>query len=289
MMMIGSLALMGFPFLTGFYSKDVILEVAYGSYSIKGHFAHWLGSISAFFTAFYSLRLISLTFLRPTNGLKQIVSHVHEAPFLMAFPLCALAFGSIFIGYVTKDMMIGPGTDFWGNALFTLPEQLSMLDAEWIDTSVKLVPLVLSLSGAASAFLLYSYGFDFLYKLKTSSVGRRFYVFLNRKWLFDKVYNELLTQTTLSIGYKHMYQNMDRGVIELLGPNGIATSIYARSSALRRVETGFIFHYVFSILLGLVLILTPFGLWNFFFVWVDFRLVILVLLSFWFVYPYHNK
>jgi NADH-ubiquinone oxidoreductase chain 5 len=284
MMMIGSLALMGFPFLTGFYSKDVILEVAYGSYSIKGHFAHWLGCISAFFTAFYSMRLVSLTFLRPTNAFKNVISHAHESPFLMAFPLFILALGSIFIGYITKDMMIGPGTDFWGNALFILPEQLSLLDAEWIDTSVKLVPLVLSLSGAASAFILYNYAFDFLYKLKISSLGRKFYIFLNRKWLFDKVYNELLNQTTLSIGYKHMYQNMDRGIIELLGPNGIATAIYARSLSLKYIETGFIFHYVFSILLGLVILLTPFGLWNLFFLWIDFRVILLVLLSFWFLY-----
>ena len=289
MMMIGSLALMGFPFLTGFYSKDVILEVAYGSYSIKGHFAHWLGSISAFFTAFYSLRLISLTFLRPVNGLKQIVSHVHEAPFLMAFPLCVLAFGSIFIGYVTKDMMIGPGTDFWGNALFTLPEQLAMLDAEWIDTSVKLVPLVLSLSGAGSAFILYNYNFETLYNWKTSLVGRKIYTFLNRKWLFDKVYNEVLTQNLLTFGYKHTYQNMDRGIIELLGPNGVATTIYARSLSITRIETGFLFHYVFSIILGLVCLTTPLGLWHIFFIWIDYRTILLIILGLWFIHSYKLK
>lgn len=289
MMMIGSLALMGFPFLTGFYSKDVILEVAYGSYSVKGHFAHWLGSISAFFTAFYSFRLVSLTFLRPTNALKQTMMHVHESPFKMAFPLFALSLGSIFIGYTTKDMMIGPGTDFWGNALFILPEQLSMLDAEWIDSSIKLIPLVLSLGGAASAFILYNFGFDLLYKLKVSALGLKIYTFLNRKWFFDKIYNEVISQNLLYAGYKHTYQNMDRGIVELFGPNGLATNIYVKSFAVTRINTGFAFHYVFSMLLGIVCIITPFGLWNFFSIWVDFRIIFLMGLSFYFIFLSNKK
>jgi NADH-ubiquinone oxidoreductase chain 5 len=85
-MFIGSLALMGFPFLTGFYSKDVILEVAYGSFTLEGRFVHTLGTLAAFFTAFYSMRLLSLTFLRPVNGSRAAYEHVHEAPFRMAFP-----------------------------------------------------------------------------------------------------------------------------------------------------------------------------------------------------------
>jgi len=112
MIMIGSLALMGFPFLTGFYSKVVILELAYGSFTIEGHFAHWLGCISAFFTAFYSFRLICLTFLKEPNASRKIMEGVHEAPFAMALPLFLLSIGSIFIGFITKDMMIGLGTDF---------------------------------------------------------------------------------------------------------------------------------------------------------------------------------
>ena len=131
MFFIGSLSLMGFPFLTGFYSKDVILEVAYAKYTIVSHFAHWLGTISAFFTAFYSMRLLYLTFLSSTNSYRSIINNAHDAPFLMAIPLFALSLGSIFIGYISRDMIIGVGTNFWGQALFTLPQNLVMLDAEF--------------------------------------------------------------------------------------------------------------------------------------------------------------
>jgi NADH-ubiquinone oxidoreductase chain 5 len=283
MIMIGSLALMGFPFLAGFYSKDVILEVAYGSYSIKGHFAYWLGSISAFFTAFYSIRLVALTFLRETNAYKQAMLHAHEAPFLMAFPLFILAFGSIFIGYVTRDMMIGPGTDFWGNALFTLPDQLYLLEGEWINSFAKLLPLELSLCGAGLAFFLYSSKYNLLVNLKTKGYGYKIYTFLNRKWFFDKVYNDFICQNILYVGYKHTYQNMDRGIIELLGPNGISLNLYNKSYTLHKTNTGFIFHYIFIILLGIVLLLSFFLFWKFFLVYFDLRVLCLVVLAFIFL------
>jgi NADH-ubiquinone oxidoreductase chain 5 len=111
-MVIGSLALMGFPFLTGFYSKDLILELAYGSFTVEGRFVHTLGTLAAFFTAYYSTRLLSLTFLRPANGNKYFYEHAHEAPFAMSAPLVILSVGSIFIGYLSRDMFVGMGSDF---------------------------------------------------------------------------------------------------------------------------------------------------------------------------------
>lgn len=113
MMLIGSLSLLGFPFLTGFYSKDVVLELAFSSYSVSGLFAYWLGVISVFFTSFYSCRLLHLTFFSTSsNTIKQNVSHAHEAPYFMLFSFFPLALGSIFWGYLTKDMFVGLGTDF---------------------------------------------------------------------------------------------------------------------------------------------------------------------------------
>lgn len=109
---VGSLALRGFPFLTGFYSKDVILELAYGSFTIEGRFVHTLGSLAAFFTAYYSRRLLALTFLRPANGFRTSYEHAHESPFPRAFPLVLLSFASLFVGYLTRDRFIGLGTDF---------------------------------------------------------------------------------------------------------------------------------------------------------------------------------
>lgn len=110
--LIGSLALRGFPFLTGFYSKDVILELVYGSFLIEGKFVHTLGSFAAFFTAYYSVRLLVLTFLRPANGFRVVYEHAHESAFPRALPLFLLSFASIFVGYLTRDRRIGLGTDF---------------------------------------------------------------------------------------------------------------------------------------------------------------------------------
>jgi len=109
---VGSLALRGFPFLTGFYSKDVILELAYGSFTVEGRFVHTLGSFAAFFTAYYSTRLLALTFLRPANGPRVHYEHAHESPFPRAFPLVFLSFASLFVGFISRDRMIGLGTDF---------------------------------------------------------------------------------------------------------------------------------------------------------------------------------
>ena len=127
---VGSLALRGFPFLTGFYSKDVILEIAYGSFTVEGRFVHTLGVSAAFFTAYYSTRLLAMTFLRPANGFRETYSHVHESPFPRAFPLVLLSFASLFVGFISRDMFIGLGTDFWGNALFTLPSKQHFVEAE---------------------------------------------------------------------------------------------------------------------------------------------------------------
>lgn len=112
MMLIGSLSLVGFPFLTGFYSKEVILEVAYAKYSVVGSFAYVLGILSVFFTAFYSIRLLLLTFMGHLKMPKTAISHVQDIPISMALPLIVLSLGSTFFGYFFKDMMIGLGTDF---------------------------------------------------------------------------------------------------------------------------------------------------------------------------------
>jgi NADH-ubiquinone oxidoreductase chain 5 len=111
-MTVGSLALIGFPFLAGFYSKDVILELSISKSSIEGHFAFFLGILAAFCTAFYSARLLFLVFLSNPNGNKNVILNAHENPIEMTFPLFLLSLFSIFIGYFSKDMLIGFGSDF---------------------------------------------------------------------------------------------------------------------------------------------------------------------------------
>jgi NADH-ubiquinone oxidoreductase chain 5 len=263
-MLVGSLALMGFPFLTGFYSKDVILEVAYGSFTVEGRFVHTLGVLAAFFTAYYSTRLLSLTFLRPVNGSKVAYSHAHESPFPMMFPLIVLSFGSVFIGYLSRDMFIGLGSDFWGNALFILPTAQVFLDSEWLDSSIKMIPLYFSLGGAFLAVVHYLFNFEMLFALKQNVVGRQLYTFLNRKWFFDKVYNEWISQTVLDIAYKNAYQGIDRGILEFMGPTGLYMQLNNIAKDLQRINLSMIFSRLYPMVIFLFICILKIFLQNFF-------------------------
>ena len=315
MMVIGSLALIGFPFLTGFYSKDVILEVAYAKYTLSGNFAYWLGSLSALFTSYYSFRLLFLTFLAPqqdiqnsesgssligatrtptlqyTNSFKQSIAHAHDAPFIMALPLILLAFGSIFVGYLGKDMMIGLGTNFWGNALYTLPQNSILLESEYIPQSIKFIPLIFSVLGA---FIAYQVNLSFngwafgltTYAVKTSLLGRSLYTFFNKRWLFDKVYNDFFVQKALSFGYEVSFKTLDKGIIEILGPYGISQTFQKLSRQISKIQSGFVYHYALSMLIGLTFCIAIVGLWDFISFWIDNRLYFILFISFLFYHMF---
>jgi NADH-ubiquinone oxidoreductase chain 5 len=135
MLLIGSLSLMGFPFLTGFYSKDLILELALTKYTVEGSFAYCLGLITAFFTSFYSFRVFYMTFIYKNNSFRSVISHVHELPWKMAVSLSILSLGSIFLGYFAKDLFVGLGTDFWNHSILILPEHNNQLEAEFFGLS----------------------------------------------------------------------------------------------------------------------------------------------------------
>jgi NADH-ubiquinone oxidoreductase chain 5 len=252
--LIGSMSLVGFPFLTGFYSKDFILELAFAKYSASANFAHWLGTLSVFFTCFYSFRLIFLTFLNKTNAYRPVVAHAHEVGPLTAFPLVVLAFGSIFVGYITRDAMIGLGTNFWGNALFMLPVNEVHTNAEFLTPFVKNIPLVFTLMGAFLSFVLIHKGnwtvFASSDLARRSRALRRMYIFLNRKWYFDKVYARFVVSFFLSLGYNVTFKAIDKGIIELLGPYGISVCIYDAAGKIAKLQTGYIYHYAFVIFVG---------------------------------------
>jgi len=279
MMLIGSLSLMGFPFLTGFYSKDVILELAYAKFTIDGTFAHWLGTISAFFTAFYSFRLIYYTFLSSPNGSKAIYTHAHDAPPIMSLPLIILAFGSIFVGYLGKDMMIGLGTNFWGNSIFVLPEHLIQIDAEFIPSWIKMTPVAFSLLGASLALIIYVNFSSILSKfLLSSSFSRNIYTFLNKRWYFDIVYNNLVGRPLLSIGYNVTLNTLDKGVIELIGPQGLQNMILNLSNKVSQIQTGYIYHYAFMMLIGVTSLLSLQAINEYYHIQ-DPRLIILLIIT----------
>nr|YP_009186133.1 NADH dehydrogenase subunit 5 [Skeletonema marinoi]ALO71421.1 NADH dehydrogenase subunit 5 [Skeletonema marinoi] len=275
MMVIGSLALIGFPFLTGFYSKDVILEVAYGKYTLEGHFSYTLGTMGAFLTAFYSTRLVYLTFLCRPNGYKPVICKAYDSSYQICISLFLLVVPSVLIGFYAKDMIIGFGSDFWGNAMFTTTENMNRIDSEFITHIFKILPVILSLLGATLSFLLYSFGSRLLVQLKLSVLGKKIYHFFNKKWFFDKVYNEQIGQFFFTISYTITYKVIDRGIIEIFGPMGLSSIITKKAGYIAKMQTGYLYHYTFLILTGLTLILGLRQFWVFAGSLADFKIFIL--------------
>ncbi|MGZ7118403.1 MAG: NADH-quinone oxidoreductase subunit L [Methanobacterium sp.] len=226
-MLIGSLALIGFPFLTGFYSKDIILEISASTYTNIGQFAYILGLLAAFCTAFYSTRLLYLVFLTNPNGNKNTTINAHEGTYKMTSPLVLLAILSITIGYLTKDLFIGFGTDFWGSAIYISSINYKMLDIEFLPLFYKLLPLILTIGGVYSAFIIYTHYIQKWMQLRLNNQNFKYiYTFFNKKWYFDRLYNQNLVTPVLVDGYYYVYQNIDRGIIEKTGPSIISESIY---------------------------------------------------------------
>jgi len=287
MMCIGSFALVGFPFLTGFYSKDVILEVAYAKYTVSGNFAYFLGSICVLFTSYYSFRLLFLTFLAPTATFKPSLPTVHDAPGIMAFPLMILALGSLFVGYMAKDMMIGLGTGFWSNALFVLPKNSVLLESEFIPQTQKFLPVIFTLAGAGIAYVVNITHIFASYRLKMTYLGKRFYTFFNKRWFFDKVFNDFIAENALRFGYHISFKTLDKGSFEILGPSGIAHTFLNITQYISKLQTGIIYHYAVVMLLGLTLLITIISLWEFLEIFVDNRFYFIYLLSFLF-YNYYS-
>lgn len=257
MIVIGSLSLMGFPFLTGFYSKDAILELAYSKYTFDATFAHWLGTISAFFTAFYSFRLIYLTFITDTNAPQKTIVHAHESPINMSLPLFILSIGSIFIGFLFKDMFIGMGSTFFGNSIFVL--NVNLIEAEFLDPIIKFTPVIFSISAALLSIYIYHVSSAGILAFKTTKLGMRLYTFFNSKWHFDYVYNSFIVLPVLQFGNTITYKLIDRGIIELLGPTGISIVLTNTSRFLSRIQSGYIYQYAVIFFIFITIFLTILG------------------------------
>lgn len=258
LMLIGSLALIGFPFLTGFYSKDLILEIAQISYysnlnKTYGIFAYWFGSLAVFFTSFYSFRLLYLVFFNTTNIQRIKIYKTHEMSLLMTLPLILLALGSIFFGYFTKDFFIGIGTNFWKNSIFVLPKHSIFFESELNLIIIKWIPFFFSISGIFLATLINLFPFS-SYKLfiKKKLLNWYFLFILNKKWYWDNFYNIFFLIPTLKFGYSISFKNLDKGFLEMIGPYGLSKFINSTSLNLIRIQTGQLTHYIFFIILGLI-------------------------------------
>ena len=256
-MIIGSLSLLATPFLTGFYSKDLIIELSYAKYTISGTFSYYLLSITAGLTAFYSFRLIMLTFLTTPNSSKISYLNVHEANNVVIIALLTLSLFSIFFGYIFSDLFVGIGNNSFGSSLFIHPNNINLIEAEFsIPLLFKLMPSLFSLLGASLAVILYQFKPEFFvyltnYPYGIKSIGRKIYTFFNGKYFFDVIYNYYFTQRTLQLGFT-ISNVLERGVVEYVGPYGLSNVLYFSGKRISKLDTGIVTSYALYIVLGLI-------------------------------------
>lgn len=257
LMLIGSLALTGFPFLSGFYSKDIILEAANIHRNLNLHLwlgtlAAWLGTLAAFFTSFYSFRLVYLTFLNNANLNRKIIQQIHEGSFTLTIPLIILGFCSIFVGYFFKEYFLGLGNNCWNNAIFIWPTHNYIIESEFLNSRLKWIPFIFTLLGFLLATFLNLINWRFLIYLKYIHF---FFYLLNKKWYFDFFYNKFIVYPILTFGYNISYKNLDRGFIELIGPVGVSFLVKNLSLFLNYLQTGQLTHYIFYMVLSFALLI----------------------------------
>ncbi len=254
MMWIGSLALAGiFPF-AGYYSKDIVLEAAYASGKTTGICAYWMGIVAAVFTAFYSWRLIILAFHGNPRASKDTMEHVHESPFSMTIPLLLLSVGAVFAGYLGAEYfgMVAGVDEFWGDAIFVLETNNSLEHAHHLPMWVAKLPLAAGLFGILSAYLLYMWIPSIPAKIMNRT--KTIYSFLLNKWYFDELYESMFVRPSKKLG-RFLWKSTDSVIIDGM-PNGAATLSYTFARVTSFMQTGFIYHYAFTMLLGLLCMLT---------------------------------
>jgi NADH-quinone oxidoreductase subunit L len=253
-MWIGSLSLAGIPFFAGFFSKDTILAASWASGTAVGRYSFCLGIFTAFLTAFYSWRLLIMTFHGKPRADEETMHHVHESPWVMLIPLFVLAAGAIFAGYFAEEYFVGHGRgEFWKNSILVLPGHDSIGAAEENTALIDYLPLVAALAGIAVAY--------FCYVMRPgipSALALRFralYLFLLNKWYFDELYDRLFVKSAFSLG-DGLWKTGDGMIIDGLGPDGIAATTRELAREASRLQTGYVYHYAFAMLIGVVALVT---------------------------------
>ena len=250
LMLIGTLALTGFPFLSGFYSKDAIIEFAYLRNSSLGNYAATIGIFTAFLTSVYSWRLFFKTFHGPYNNSKISINETHESPLIMLGPLLFLAVGAIFSGYIFKETFIGHhSSDFWQSSIFFLNE-------------IKHDPIPLWFLILTPFLVVISIPIAYYYFISNTKILENFkntnsplYNFLLNKWYIDELYELLFVRSAKKIG-SFFWKQGDLGFIDRFGPDGISKLIKKLSNKASIFQTGFIYDYAFVMLIGLSILLT---------------------------------
>ncbi len=251
LMIIGTLALTGFPFFSGFYSKDAIIEYAYLRGNTAGYYAVIVGIFTALLTSIYSWRLIFKTFHGTYNNQKLKIDTMHESPLVMLVPLVILAIGAIFAGYFFKELFIGHSSSnyFWTDSIKFLIPLSSDHPPLWI---IYITPIIVVLSIPFSYYLF----------VKNKSItnwlineNKPLYNFLVNKWYFDELYDYLFVKPSKKVGI-FFWKNVDIKIIDKFGPDGISNLIKNFSNKAVKFQSGFIYQYAFIMLIGFSAILT---------------------------------
>nr|YP_009574613.1 NADH dehydrogenase subunit 5 [Orbilia dorsalia]QBF58414.1 NADH dehydrogenase subunit 5 [Orbilia dorsalia] len=256
-MLIASLSLVAFPYMTGFYSKDLILELSYGQYYFSSTVVYFIASIGASFTTLYSIKVLYLTFLANPNGPLTYYKNAHEGDYYLTFPLMILSVFSIFFGYIAKDIYVGLGSNFFAdNSIFIHPSHEILIDTEFgVATIFKLLPFIITISVSILALIVFEILPNALMGLKYTRFGYNIYLFFNQRFFIELFYNKYITGKVLSLGGK-MTKLLDRGALELVGPSGLEKGLLLLGNNIAKLDSGIITSYALYILVGIVFYLS---------------------------------
>jgi NADH-quinone oxidoreductase subunit L len=251
LMIIGTLALTGFPFLSGFYSKDAIIEFAYLRGNTTGYYAAGIGIFTAFLTSIYSWRLIFKTFHGKYNNKEIDIEKTHESPLVMLLPLVILAIGSIFAGFLFKDLFVGHGgeNNFWADSI----KFLEPLSTDHPPTWFLFLTPCLVLSSIPIAYYLFVKNKEIPNQI--ANMNKPLYNFLVNKWYFDELYEVIFVKPSKKLGL-FLWKFCDGKIIDRFGPDGISSFVKKCSIKANKFQSGFIYQYAFVMLLGLSALLT---------------------------------
>ena len=248
LMLIGTLALTGFPLTAGYYSKDAIIEAAFAANGTGHMFGFVLLVVAALFTSFYSWRLMFMTFHGKTRLTSDQLSHVHESPAVMMVPLILLAVGALGAGMAFKSLFIGDGQlGFWGAAIFTNPENTILVDLKLVPKIVIYAPLISMILGFITAWYFYIKRPDVPVQLaKEQDI---LYRFLLNKWYFDELYDVIFVRPAKWLA-RQFWKVGDGLLIDGFGPDGVAAQVQRMTQRIVKLQSGYVYHYAFAMLLG---------------------------------------
>jgi NADH-ubiquinone oxidoreductase chain 5 len=252
--LIASLSLVAFPFMTGFYSKDFILESAYGQYYFNSIAVYFIAVIGAIFTTLYSVKILFLTFLGNPNGSINYYKHAHEGNIFISLPLVILAIFSIYFGYITKDIFIGLGSGFFqDNSIFIHPLHEILIDTEFaVPTLFKLLPLFLTVISTILCIVYFEYLPHTINGFKLSKLGRNIYGFFNQRFLIEYFYNKFIVNMVLELGGQTT-AILDKGSIEYIGPYGLEKALIKLSKDFNNLNTSIVTDYALYITISFIL------------------------------------